>query len=70
MYQRLDRTHGLAITKVGRNYGNTFYAVFSKSWRDGEVKKGYIKGLGNYKYQTSGGSMKNVPKGKVIKFGF
>jgi len=70
MYQRLDRTHGLAINKIGRSYGNIFYAVFDKSWRDGEGKVGYIKGLGNYKYQTSGGSMKNVSKGKILKFGF
>jgi len=69
MYQRLDRTHGLAITSnIFTGYGNIFYVIFNKSWRDGEIKAGIIKGLGNYKYQTSDGSMKNVSKGEVIMF--
>ena len=71
MFQRLDRTNGLAFHySTIRGEGNLFYAVFNKPWRDGAYKEGFIKGLGNYRYQTSGGSMKNVAKGKVIKFGF
>jgi len=64
MLQRLDRTNGLASNK----YGEIFYAIFNKSWSDGIPKSGYIKGLGNYRYQTTSGSMKNVPQGKVLMF--
>lgn len=69
MFQRIDRNNGLAINSNWLNEkGSIFYVIFNKSWRDGEHKIGYIKGLGNYKYRTSGGSMKNVAKGKVLKF--
>ena len=61
MYQRLGRTNGLAISER-----KLFYAIFTKSWRNGGLRIGYIKGLGNYKYQTSSGSWNNVAKGKVL----
>jgi len=66
MIQRIDRSHGLAMNR-GR-YVHMFYSLFYQSWRDGEIKRGVIKGLGNYKYQTTNGSMNNVVKGKVIIF--
>jgi tetratricopeptide (TPR) repeat protein len=67
MYQRLNRNHGLAVNISWGNYKpNLFYVVFDKSWKDGQVKSGIIKGLGNYQYETAYGSMNNVAKGSVI----
>ena len=76
--QRLSRRTGIAVSANSVKYdilegmrsvydGNIFFVNFSSSWGEKKAKSGYIKGLGNYKYNSWGG-LKNVPKGKVLKF--
>jgi len=63
LLQRLSRNTGLV-----NNGENVTFIKFSKSWKSNDESAyfGVIKGLGNYKYQTAYGSMKNIPQGKVI----
>ena len=62
LFQRLDRYTGLASGATDK----TIFVKFDKSWREGAKISGIIKGLGNFSYETSNGSIKNVPKGQII----
>ncbi len=62
LYQRLERIIGLAVGASNK----TILVMFDKPWSEGEIRLGVIKGYGNYTYQTTYGSTKNIAKGKVI----
>jgi len=74
LFQRLDRHTGLASGVSGGSflnytyYGSTIFVEFDQSWRENASHAGIIKGLGNFEYETSSGTTKNVAKGKVIRF--
>jgi hypothetical protein len=63
LFQRLDRRTGLAQSKQSRKL---FFVTFNKSWSEGNSKYGIIKGQGNFTYDTSGGTKKNVSKGLIL----
>lgn len=78
--QRLSRHTGLAqnitielfrgkkyVPQDFDKYKPVFFVKFKESWKENDEKVGFIKGVGNYRYETIVGTIKNVPSGRVIK---
>jgi len=64
LFQRFDRTTGLAQGNNGSR--RVFFVKFNNSWNEGRHRKGIIKGLGKFSYETTDGRVKNVSKGVIL----
>ncbi len=70
MIQRITKDTGLFesfnINSSSNNSNKGINLIFNGSWNAGVKKDGFVKGLGNFKYQTATGYMNNIQRGKVI----